>query len=661
MLKPTHTHIRLLTIALAASVLLHVTYLPAWVSVTILASYVWRERISSRGWKLPPLIVLVPITLVSSLGILLTYHTLFGRDAGVALLTLMLSLKLLETESKRDLMLVTLAGYFLTISGFLFDQSLLTGLLACLPTFLLTMTLLSISHPTKWQSIPLQIRLTGQLLVQSIPVMLLLFILFPRIPGPLWGLPDQHSSKTGLSDSMEPGNISQLIRSGETAFRVSFADTPPDKKLLYWRGPVFWHYDGKTWSMTSESLMLPPEMVEFQQSPVSYTLTLEPHQQKWLLALEAVDLSASQDLPPESRLTHDHQLIAKQAISQRLRYSLVSYPHYQLGRELDKRAKELAVQVNDDENPKTFAWVQAIKKGTSDPQSIIKQVLQHFRDDDFYYTLSPPRLSIKNSIDDFLFSTKRGFCEHYASSFVFMMRAAGIPARVVTGYQGGEYNIKGKYMIVRQSDAHAWAEVWLENQGWVRVDPTAAVSPSRIEQGIASSIDDLGALPLFSRQESTLLKSLYLNWDAVNNRWNQWVLGYNQEKQLQLMTRLFGKDADYQTMIITMMAGLSLFGILLTSYLFLQRRNITSPTQLAYQQLKRQLQKAGMQVPEAYGPLTLLEEASNHWPEHAPHFERIIQCYNRLQYANSADANTLNQLKQAVNTLPKLATLRRKS
>ncbi|HYN54442.1 MAG TPA: DUF3488 and transglutaminase-like domain-containing protein, partial [Methylotenera sp.] len=493
-----------------------------WVPACFVVFAIWRYLIEKNNWPFPNLWLRLPITFAGGFAVLATYGTLFGRDAGIALFAVMISLKLLETKTKRDFIVMVILGYFLTVNTLLFTQAIWVSLIILPALIGLTACLVNVSHPNNSLNYKIQAKLAGRLLLQSAPIMLVLFILFPRIPGPIWGIPqDTYSGMTGLSDTMEPGNISDLTLSSKVAFRAQFKSTIPANNQLYWRGPVFWHQAGRSWQMTSDKIQHPQESLETSGAATDYTITLEPHNRNWLLML---DLPTT--LPSSAVVKHDMQVLSKEPVRTRLRYEGRSYLQYKLAEKLGDYERTLSLQLLEDENPKTRQLANQWVSEKKSPLNIVNAALTMFREQAFVYTLAPPRLG-NEPVDDFLFNTKRGFCEHYASSFVYLMRAAGIPARIVTGYQGGELNPNGNYLIVRQSDAHAWAEVWLEGRGWVRVDPTSAVSPDRIESGIGSALPDSDLLPILSRQDYPILKKLYLNWDAVNNGWNQWVLGYD--------------------------------------------------------------------------------------------------------------------------------------
>jgi len=443
---------------------------------------------------------------------------------------------------------------------------------------------------------------------------------------------------TGLSDSMAPGNISQLSLSGAIAFRAEFKGEIPKSSQLYWRGPVLWQFDGRSWRMSSNRLNLPREMLRVQGGPTLYSVTLEPHNRNILLML---DMPVS--LPPNAVLTRDYQVQAREPVRIRIRYDVSSYLNYTLAIKLGERERVLALQIVEGENPKAQALAEQWANSGKSPEQIVQAALTMFREQPFSYTLSPP-LSGANPIDDFLFNTRRGFCEHYASSFAYLMRAAGVPARVVTGYQGGEVNSVGNYLIVRQSDAHAWNEVWLEGRGWTRVDPTAAVSPLRIESGIAAALPESNALPILSRGDFPLLRKLYLSWDAVNNGWNQWVLGYDQQRQLDLLSRLSGNRLSWQDLTIGMMLAVGAIGLVIGLAMLRGKQVKTDKLQRLYARFLSKLGSAGIKRASHEGPLDFGLRAAAKLPHKAQAISQISDLYADLRYGSKTSTQALERL-----------------
>lgn len=647
-IRPGTTDLLWLLTAMLLAMALHFSHFPAWTSALILIFVGWRLLLQWKRWKMPRIWLLLPITLLGVAGIYLHYRTLFGRDASVALLALMLSLKLMESATRRDYVILIFAGYFLTMTAFLFDQSLWVGFYLLFPVLVLTGCLVAISYPHAILSSRMRLRLASSLLLQAVPLMLLLFVLFPRIPGPLWGVPqDAYRSMSGLSDQMQPGDIRELSLSGAIAFRAQFHGQIPAQSQLYWRGPVLWQFDGRGWHMASGSRAV--ETVTAQGQATRYDITLEPHNRRWLLMLDIPDTA-----PPNAYLGRERQAMAQTLVRTRIRYSGSSHTQYQLVPALNGDDREQALQLPSSGNPRSHELARRWQAELQTPDRIISAALQMFREQGFFYTLTPPRLG-NDAIDDFLFNSRRGFCEHYASSFAYLMRAAGIPTRIVTGYQGGETNPVGQYLIVRQSDAHAWVEVWLQGQGWVRLDPTAAVAPSRVDIGINDALADNTLLPMLARQDHTWLRTLYLNWDAVNNGWNQWVLGYSQQQQMELLSRMTGMSINKQQLITWLIAFLTagLLGMLslLCILLFRRKRLATEPVQTLYRRYLAKLARRGIKPNPGEGALSIQHRASQLLPQHALIIADITRLYLSLRYGPRVDSKTMAELRSSINKL----------
>jgi protein-glutamine gamma-glutamyltransferase len=630
--------IKWLLVSLGVLLATHALNLPVWVIAVSVLLGAWRYICIDKPIFMPNRWLLVLLSLILGLLIIVSFKGLFGRDASLSLLVIMTALKLLETRSLRDYMLCIMLGFFLVGNLFLFGQSMASFGLSIAPLLLLTASLLVTSHNNN-QDKQFIIKLAGKLLLQSLPIMLVLFVLFPRIPGPLWGIPqDAYSGMTGLGDNLQFGNISQLTKNSSIAFRVQFQDAIPAKNQLYWRGPVLWHQEEYKWLMASDNIGLPAEHLTFTGTATHYTITLEPHNRLWLLLL---DMPST--IPANTKRTHDYSAVANEPVRSRIRYDAVSYEQYKLeAQPLNDREKIMALQITEGENPRTRQLAQTWLNLT--PTQKINSALTLFRNDNFVYTLKPPLLG-KDPVDQFLFRTKKGFCEHYATSFVYLMRASGLPARIVTGYQGGELNPNGNYLIVRQSDAHAWAEVWLENQGWVRIDPTAAVSPERIEQGIGDSILERDELPMMARHDFPLLKKAFLNWDNINNGWNQWVLGYDDKKQLEFLSKLSGKDLTLTDLVVGMIVTL-LAAMAATTFFVLKKAKIKlNPAEKIYANYLKKLKAVSLQPNIGEGVLDFGTRAAFALPQQKTLILDIASRYNALQYGHAENAHLLAELE----------------
>lgn len=642
--RPTFHDLRWLLAGLALTFLPLGLYLPWWVTASAFAIGLWRYRLAALGKALPPKPLLVLLVVAGAGGMIATYHHLFGRDASTALAMLMVALKLMESQARRDFIVEILLAFFIGITVFQFSQSLLMGAYLLLPVFTLTAALIGVNHPGGTLAMAPRLRMAGAMLGQAAPVMLALFLLFPRVPGPLWGAPeDAFSGMSGLSDHMSPGSISQLSLSDAAAFRAEFKGDIPAPQQRYWRGPVFWQFDGRTWSGGKFAANLPPERVGDRSAPIEYTVTLEPHNLRWLFLLDLPESA-----PPGSIATPDLQLLAQAPVRTRLRYQAASSLQYRLAATLAPAARRLALQLPTNGNPRTRALGAEWAASGQTPEALAQRALALFRDQAFSYTLRPPLLG-QDSVDEFLFTTRRGFCEHYAGSFVFLMRAAGVPARVVTGYQGGQVNPVGRYLIVRQADAHAWAEVWLEGRGWVRIDPTAAVSPQRVESGIASALPAGEPLPMLARGDAAnWLRAFYLNWDALNNGWNQWVLGYNEKKQLELFSRIVGSAVSWQDLALWLMLAVGVIVLGITLAIMRSVRLKTDALGAAWSRFQHKLARAGVERLPHEGPLDYGRRAAAALPGRSQQIRQITAHYARLRYGRRAATADLLQFKREV-------------
>ena len=617
----------------------HALRMPFWVSGIFLLLLCWRLLADQRHWPLPAhgqrrlQAVKHGLAIGIFAGIYVTFQGHIGRDAGLALLIVLMGLKLLELKTPRDYYVTVFLGYFLVITNFFFSQGIDTALLMLLVVIVMTASLISLNDRSEQLDTVSRLRLASRIVLQSLPLMLIAFLLFPRIQGPLWGLPaDAYGNLSGLSETMSPGKISHLSLSDAVAFRVRFDGKRPGKRELYWRGPVLWHSDGRNWS-SGEGGQLPPTPLFVYGQPYTYTVTLEPHNKRWLFALE---MPGSAQAP--AHLSGDFQLLSDRPVRERKRYRLQSFTHFRSSK-LSARARQLALQLPPGFHTRSIRLARGWRRQLREPDRIIRQAMNYFRDQPFYYTLTPPPLA-GDSVDEFLFGTRRGFCEHYAAAFTVLMRAAGIPARVVTGYQGGEYNALGDYLLVRQRDAHAWSEVWLDGRGWVRMDPTAAVSPARIEQGSEILAGEPVEIPLGLNRNATLQRiwrDLGDLVDAVNNGWNQWVLGYGPQRQRDLLQSLGMHRPDWQSMALWLLAGMTLILSAAAAWLLARHQGRQDPARRLYERFCRKLARQGIKRRPSEGPLDFARRAGLHRQGATDSIERITSLYIACRYAGRGD------------------------
>jgi len=598
--------------------------------------------------KLPevPKWILIPMVFAGGVGVFAEYWTVVGRDAGLALLTVMSSFKFLESRRHRDLLILVFLCYFLIATHFLFSQSIPTAAMMFITLIIITATLITINQREQQVRIGELLQTSSRLVLYSIPLMLILFLLVPRIPGPLWGLTnEQRGGITGLSDNMSPGNISNLIRSNEVAFRVDFEGAVPPQSQLYWRGPVMAYYNGYRWSQVSRK-PLQPLTLNVSEPAIKYTVTLEPNGEQWLLALDVPT-----QLVPNSLMTSDFQLISKKKINDLQRYSTESRLAYEFGATESAKYLQTTSSYPEQLNPKTIALGKLLAARFNSSEEIVNEVLAMFGRESYFYTLNPPLLG-ENMVDEFLFDSRRGFCEHYAGSFALLMRTAGIPARIVTGYQGGEFNTLGNYLIVRQSDAHAWTEVWIKGRGWIRVDPTAAVSPNRIESGLDDALaDEVSSFRI--RNRNPLFGNLLFGWDNLQHSWNDWVLNYDTQKQRNFLSELELGIENWSDMVIAlviMLATVTGSFWLITWYRELPAR--PAAYEILFKRLLHKLAQRGFVKKPAEDTRAFLRRVSTHEIAQSDQLERIVDLYNRIKYGrNGGSPQALKQMRSMINSL----------
>ncbi len=646
--RPNRVALNWLLATLALVMAPHVARLPVWLSLLTACLLLWRFLAEHRGWRLPGRAVRLALTALVMFAIYRQYGSIFGRDAGVALLIVLVGLKSLEMRDRRDFALTVFLAYFLVLGGFLFWQSLWVGAYLVGVLALGTAALVRLYQPAVDARYAL--RLAGTLLFKALPLMLVVYLLFPRIHGSLWGLPqDAYSGLTGMSDRMHPGSIHSLALSDEIAFRVEFEGTPPRPDELYWRMLVFWDSDGQTWQPGTTDTLPPPAAYDALGPALRYTVTLEPSNQPWLPVL---DLPGPP--PAQARVLPGYTVSRAQPVRERLRYTLVSYPRYRTGA-LAPAERERALALPP-QSARVAALAQRWRAENAAPAGVVQAALDHFRTQSFTYTLRPPLLGA-DPVDEFMFETRRGFCEHFATAFVALMRTAGVPSRVVAGYQGGARNPAGGYTIVTQADAHAWAEVWLDGRGWVRVDPTAVIAPERIEFGIDAVRRlefrglRLGELPGEALRQAIALgwperawRSARLYWDAANTAWNRWVLDYGPERQRRLLELLGFKAPTWLALAGTLFAGAVLVVLLLAALTFYRRRG-RDPVAALYARFCARLARAGLPRAPHEGPLDFARRASAARPDLRRGIETITQLYVALRYGGAVETQRLRRLR----------------
>jgi transglutaminase-like putative cysteine protease len=633
----------------------HAAHLPLWISALAGATLLWRAAITWLGKRMPPVWLLVPVALAAMAGVYLTFRTLLGRDAGVAMLVLLLAFKLLEMHARRDLFVVIFLSFFVLLTSFLYSQSIPAALYVALALVVLLTAQLSFQYTGAVPPLRQRLRTSLKLCLLAAPLALLMFVGFPRLQGPLWGLPgDALGGRTGLSDSMAPGTLSALAQSDEVAFRVRFLERAPAQSQLYWRSIVLGDYDGRTWTRVprKRGLQRLEIAIHARGQPVRYETILEASNTRWLALLE---LAAPQVQLPGHRLrdSDEMELYTADPIGRRLRFSASAYLDVtlQAGEQAARMTRWLELPAGF--NPRTLALAQQLRaqRPEAGAAELSKAVLARFRTQNYRYTLEPPLLG-RDAVDDFLFGSKAGFCEHYAGAYVVLMRAMGVAARVVTGYQGGELNPVDGYYTVRQSDAHAWAEIWTSAGGWQRVDPTAAVAPERVQRSLARALPrptGFGLAPLLELQNDpdSWLAQLRYNYAALNNSWNQWVLDYNPDRQRSFLEELGAAFGNWRTAL-----GAALVAALLGALRWRRARQPADPLDGLYAAFCRQQARHGFARQPAEGPHSYAARLRGMPASEEKHaaMDQFLHLYGMLKYgaggteSRTASLATLNTL-----------------
>jgi transglutaminase-like putative cysteine protease len=624
-----------LTMIMGLAMLPHVNNIPVNITLYIILLGAW--HFASLYWirHKPGRWQLIAVTIISIIIVYFQHKTLVGQDAGVALLCIMLMLKVMEIKKRRDIYVSVFISYFVVITQFLFSQSILLALYLILTTTALTALLLEINRVTQAKRSLQPILKSIQITAQAFPIAIVLFIVFPRINQPLWSFGSDSSARTGLSDRVAPGSVSDLIESSEVAFRAEFKQPPPPVKQRYWRALVLWDTDGFSWyTDKKQPLLYYKSTLESMGQPIKYEIYLEPHSQRWLVALD-LPLEA----PASTRLTSDYQLLHNKTLTKPKHYNLHSLTRYRLVG-LSPKLRQRALRLADTVTTKQRQLVARWKAESKSDKEIVNQALRYFNTNPFVYTLTPPTY-LENPVDEFLFQGRAGFCEHYATSFNQLMRIAGIPSRLILGYQGGEYNDLGDYFIIRQYHAHAWSEVWLENQGWVRVDPTAAVAPERIEYPLRLTFGKEGAPALFEIEGSgltaTMIRQFTHALDSVNIQWRQWIIGYSREHQFTLMRNL-GMDrfSTLQLGLVSASIVVIMLSIVIFNIVRQGRFRLTTNQQL-YQKFCKKLSRLGITRRAFEGPLDFATRAARNRPDLAQQINAISQLYITLRYSPKSD------------------------
>lgn len=630
--------------ALLGAVALNLHHTAVWCAPLALAVAAWRARTWRARPRLPGRALRALAVIVLTLAALLDFHSGGSLGAAASLLVVMAALKLSETSQRRDWLIVLSAALFLLLAAVLDAQSLWRLPLYGVELWLLCSGLYALGAGHEAPSPAALLTSSGRSLVAALPLALLLFLFFPRLPGAFWAVPQQDEALTGLGDELSPGSIDKLTASNDPALRVRFEGALPPPAQRYWRGPVLHTFDGYTW-YRRRSAAGPPPPLQYSGTPYRYDVTLEPNEHHVLIAL---DMPKGQPAGLPSFWTYDYQLVTMAPTVRALSYQLLSYPEHRSVGALPaaERQIDLDLRLQGDRNPRSVQLAQALRAKSPSDAAYVTAVLDYLRHGGFQYTLQPPPLG-PNSIDDLLFHTRQGFCGHYASAFALLMRAGGVPAHIVTGYLGGEWNRFGDYLLVRQSTAHAWTEVWLDGQGWVRVDPTAVVAPGSLTQQLDGLLP-LSAGAAHAASAAWIISSVQA-WQAANAWWQDRVVGFNFARQLSLLDSLGLGTQQWHALAWLLAAGGAIWLALIA---WSQRPRLgtggADALGRSWRLLERKLEHSVAARAPHEGPVAFAERVSRLRPELAAGLRSLARRYARLRYGPAAGALELQQFRRAV-------------
>lgn len=651
-----------LIMSLAAAVGWHIPHIPAWATVVavLVGAYTYYRIIKSK--PLPPRLLRIILVICMAGGILMTFRSFLGRDPGITALVLFGTMKLMELKNRRDFMVIVFICYFMVFGNFLYDQSIEDLAFTLLATVLITATLLRLNHPPEEKiKISSMFRVSFKLIMYSLPFTVLMFFLYPRTTGPLWNFSQESITRfqSGFDDTIEPGQIAQLAQSKLPAFKVEFPNGDmPEMKDLYFRGLVLWFTNGQKWTQG----IIAPRYVRpqsYDREGILQVITIEPHNRTWLFGLDWPVV-----VPGWTRTLPGRILQTRRDIRSHYRYRVLSRMDPAVLRDLNEEQRGWALQYPKGTNLRILRLGKMWREQAGSDVEILEMARQFYKQSGFVYTLNPGLLQTQQPMEEFLFSARRGFCEHYAASFAMLMRAAGVPARVVIGFQGGEFNPVGNYLLLRHSDAHAWNEVWLEGQGWRRIDPTSWVAPERIEFGfdVSQNVSARGTLSDDERLAAienarnpgffTRLYKFFKNhWDNINYEWDVWIISYSRDKQRGFFESLGFENVTKTGLFIALIFVVVMF---FSSISFLLRRQTlsTDPLLKLYQRFCIKLAKSGLQRMRWEGPFHYRDRAMEKFPDRAELIQKITDLFVHLRYGRQeVTRSRLNQLKNQIRKL----------
>ncbi|MBX8497371.1 DUF3488 and transglutaminase-like domain-containing protein [Pseudomonas cichorii] len=633
-----------LLLAQALVILPFITHLPVSIILLWLGCMTWRVQVMRMRARMPGNWVKSGLLVGTAGGVYLARGSLVGLDAGAALLIAAFVLKMLEMQTRRDALVLIFLGFFCVVVGYLFEDNLLWALLSLLPIAALLASLIGLQQSDLASKPVNSLKLSFKLIAQAVPLMLLLFLFFPRL-DPLWALP-QPSNKgvTGLSDSMSPGDLTELSKSPALVFRASFDGPVPARNQLYWRSLTLEQFDGRRWSQSLRAQTVQVPQWQKRGDAIAYSIVMEPSGRPWLPILDVGETTLA-----EVRQMSDFRLQRRRPVDQSMMFAVTSWPQAVRDAQLTENIQRQDLQLPAKGNDQARQWARDLLRRYPEPDALVEAMQRYFREQPFHYTLKPTPLGI-DSIDDFLFVSRQGFCGHYAGAMTFVLRAAGIPARVVAGYQGGELNPDGQYLTVRQFDAHAWVEYWQPDVGWRSVDPTAAVAPERIEQGLEQALaaDEAflqdSPMSALRYRDVAWLNSLRLSWDSLNYGWQRWVLGYQGQQQLQVLGRWF---SGFQVPVFV--GGVLSVLALIALWLFKPWQRESDSQLRLFMAFERLLARHGLRRMQGEGAEAFCSRAVLFFPRHADVIEAFVQEFQAQRYG--ASGASLSELRRCLKAL----------
>ena len=629
---------------LLCAVTLNLGHIALWCLPLATGAAAWRIWAAQQPERLLGRRTRIAVVVILTLAVLISFRTLNGLEAGASLLVAMAAIKLMETQRRRDWLIVLGTALFLLLAACLGAQSLWRMPFYAGELWLLSTALYALgagSTPPESRSL---LGSSARSLLLALPLAVLLFLFFPRLPGSLWTVPREDEAVTGLGEQMDPGSIAKLMQSDEPALRARFDAAPPGREDRYWRGMVLHHFDGSTWRRAQRNFG-EPLALEFAGPDYRYEITLEPATHGALIALDMPHGGPSD--PSLGYRNFDDQLIASRAADGAISYRLESSPRHRNTEALPAAMRRLDLALPADRNPRSIELAHKLRAGARDDHAYVQAVLDFLQNNGFEYTLTPATLGA-NSIDDLLFGTHQGFCGHYASAFATLMRAGGVPAHVITGYLGGEWNRFGGYLLVRQSNAHAWTEVWLDGVGWTRVDPTAVVAPDSLHNDMDDTLAAAGGSGRRAHGAPWIAATVQA-WQAMNAWWQHEIVNFNMQRQLDLLGSLGLRDRDYEALVGILAAG----GTLWLSLLAWRGRqspqgNQRDPLTRAWRTLERALKRVASPRAPHEGPIAYGERIAGERPQLAATLRPLARQYAQLRYGATCTASDLQRFERAV-------------